>query len=118
MWWYYQKTTSSTEEDESFRDINQIFHEKRTFNEILITPDIEKKKITTSKNSLNYKAPKVTKFLAVVGRRQIAGQLDLCEEYKVFGMRLCLMCQRSMKKLMVGLTRDDKDPTLVCPFWS
>lgn len=62
---YSLHNTSSSEGEESFSDKSEELPEDRkgSFKEILPTPDMEEKKITPRKKSLNYRAQRVTKEL-------------------------------------------------------
>lgn len=98
----------------------------------MATPEIEQKKITPRKKSLNYRAQKVTKALFEEhdkeevknnkGKKPAKSKkvvemwyCHLCKEDKILDMRLCSMCLRYVHEDCVGLTKEDKEPTFICP---
>lgn len=118
----------STEEDNN-REMNQ------SFKELLPTPEVETKKIVPRKKSINYRAQRVTKNLFAekekkkngieksikIPKEKNAKKVDekwychLCNEDRVLDMRLCNMCMRYVHEECVGLTKQDKLDSFICP---
>lgn len=131
---YSLHNTSSSEGEESFSDKSEEILKDRngSFKEILPTPDMEEKKFTPRRKSLNYRAQRVTKELfqeqqkkaskteknkKVVKTKKVVEKwyCYLCDQDKVLDMRLCSMCLRYVHEECVGLTKEDKELAFLCP---
>lgn len=126
-----EKTESESQKNHIIDNVS-LTKEKNviSFKKFLPTPDVEEKKVTPKRKSLNYRAQQVTKDLFQKQDEEKDSKkrqpkkpkkviekwyCHLCQEDRVADMRLCNMCLRYVHEECVGLTSRDKEPTFLCP---
>lgn len=127
----------TSSDDQNIEEENKVVDLEGTFKDLLPTPEIELKKITPRKKSLNYRGQQVTKNLFAKNKdpekesqeeisknkmkKKSIKKVDekwychLCNEDRIIDMRLCNMCMRYVHEECVGLTRKDKMDSFICP---